>query len=58
MVLSDGRPVAELTADRVEKACRRRQVEPLRLLNRRGEPGRVAAELALTLTNSTPPSPA
>jgi CO dehydrogenase nickel-insertion accessory protein CooC1 len=52
VVLSDGHPVAELTAGRVEEACRRRDVEPLRLLNRRGEPERVAAELAITLTNT------
>jgi len=45
-VLSDGRPVAEVTARRVEEACRTRQVPYARVLNRRGEAEEVAAELA------------
>lgn len=45
-ILSDGRPVAKLTADRVEQACRARRVRFRRVLNRRGEAAEVAAELA------------
>jgi CO dehydrogenase maturation factor len=50
VVLTDGQPVSELTAARVESACRRRAVEALRVLNRRGEPERVAVEVADHLT--------
>jgi cellulose biosynthesis protein BcsQ len=46
IVLTDGRPVSDLTADRVEGACRTRQVECRRVLNRRGEPDDVAAEVS------------
>jgi cellulose biosynthesis protein BcsQ len=46
-VLSDGRPVAELTADRIEAACKLRQVPCSRVLNRRGDAPAVAAELAV-----------
>jgi len=45
-ILSDGRPVAQLTADRVEDACRARDVPFARVLNRRGEAESVAGELA------------
>jgi cellulose biosynthesis protein BcsQ len=45
-VLSDGRPVADLTAKRVELVCRARGVTFTRILNRRGQPAAVAAELA------------
>jgi MinD-like ATPase involved in chromosome partitioning or flagellar assembly len=45
IVLSDGRSVSELTADRVEGACRAREVQCRRVLNRRGDAGEVAAEL-------------
>jgi cellulose biosynthesis protein BcsQ len=45
-VLSDGQPVAELTAERVGKACRARKVPFARVLNRRGMAEEVAAELA------------
>jgi CO dehydrogenase nickel-insertion accessory protein CooC1 len=45
-VLSDGSPVAELTADRVAASCRARKVPYKRVLNRRGEADEVAAELA------------
>ena len=45
-VLSDGGPVANLTAERVELACRAREVAFARTLNRRGESTEVAAELA------------
>src|SRR5262249_43343511 len=37
VVLSDGRAVSDLTADRIERACRGRGVEFARVLNRRGE---------------------
>jgi CO dehydrogenase nickel-insertion accessory protein CooC1 len=46
IVLTDGTPVAELTAHRVEQACRAREVPFRRALNRRGEAEAVAAELA------------
>jgi cellulose biosynthesis protein BcsQ len=49
VVLTDGAPVAALTADRIETACRARGVRPLRAVNRRGEAGLVAAELLSTL---------
>ena len=45
-VLSDGRPVAELTAERVGESCRARKVPFARVLNRRDEAEEVAAELA------------
>ena len=44
-VLSTGPHVYELTAGRVEAACRARKVPSLRVLNRRGDPEGVAAEL-------------
>lgn len=46
IVLTDGRPVSDLTADRVERACGTRQVECRRVLNRRGELDDVAAEVS------------
>jgi hypothetical protein len=46
LVLTDGTRVAELTAERVEAACRAREVEYRRIANRRGEASEVAAELA------------
>ena len=45
-VLSDGTPVAELTANRVERACSARDVPFQRVLNRRGAAEAVAAELS------------
>ncbi len=45
VVLSDGGPLAELTAKRIEEACDERGVAALRVLNRRGEAEAVAAEL-------------
>jgi CO dehydrogenase nickel-insertion accessory protein CooC1 len=45
-VLTDGTHVSELTAERVEQACKGRGVPYRRMLNRRGEPTQVAAELA------------
>jgi hypothetical protein len=45
-ILSDGRRVAELTAERVARACRARDVPFVRVLNRRDEAKVVAAELA------------
>jgi CO dehydrogenase nickel-insertion accessory protein CooC1 len=51
VVLSDGRPVAELTAERIEAACRRRRVRTMRVVNRRGESERVATELATELSD-------
>jgi hypothetical protein len=44
-VLTDGTRVSELTAERVEAACRARKVPSLRVLNRRGDAAGVAAEL-------------
>jgi CO dehydrogenase nickel-insertion accessory protein CooC1 len=52
LVLSDGRRTAEMTADRVERACRARDVPFARVLNRRGEAEAVAAELARTARGS------
>jgi len=46
VVLTDGTHVSELTAQRVEAACRARDVGYRRILNRRGEADEVAAELA------------
>ena len=46
VVLTDGRPVADLTAERVERACDARRVPHVRILNRRGRPAAVAGELA------------
>jgi CO dehydrogenase maturation factor len=51
VVLSDGRPVAELTAGRIEAACRRRRVKSMRIVNRRGESERVAADLVIELSD-------
>lgn len=45
-ILTDGTRVAALTADRVEQACRAREVRFQRVLNRRGEADAVASELA------------
>jgi CO dehydrogenase maturation factor len=44
-VLTDGTRVSELTAERVEAACRARKVPSFRVLNRRGDAAGVAAEL-------------
>jgi cellulose biosynthesis protein BcsQ len=44
-VVSDGSRVAELTAERLERACRARRVESVRVLNRRSQAAGVAAEL-------------
>lgn len=49
VVLSDGGWLAELAAARIEEACRQRDVSALRVLNRRGEPEAVAAELLAEL---------
>jgi CO dehydrogenase nickel-insertion accessory protein CooC1 len=49
VVLSDGGPVAELAADRIERVCRSRGVVPIRALNGRGEAERVANELIARL---------
>lgn len=46
-ILTDGRPVAELTAERVARACSQRKVPFTRILNRRGAAAEVAAELAM-----------
>jgi CO dehydrogenase nickel-insertion accessory protein CooC1 len=48
-VLTDGSRVSELTAERVEAACRTRKVLSVRVLNRRGDVAGVAAELAARL---------
>lgn len=52
-VLSDGRPVAELTAERVGKACRARKVPFARILNRPGQAKEVAAELAESVSGES-----
>ena len=49
-VLTDGTHAAELTAERVERACRAREVSWRRVLNRRGEPVVVAAALAAEIS--------
>ena len=49
LVLTNATRVAELTAERVEQACRARSVPYRRVLNRRGEAELVAAELAGSL---------
>ena len=46
VVLSDGTPLAEATAARIEEICSRRRVEPLRVVNDRGRAQEVAAALA------------
>jgi hypothetical protein len=46
VVLSDGRPVADETAARIEAACRAREVRALRLLHSRDRAEQTAAELA------------
>jgi hypothetical protein len=53
-ILSDGRRVAELTADRVVRACQARDVPFTRVLNRRGEAEAVAMELASSASTSAP----
>jgi len=45
-ILTNGTRVSELTAERVEGACRARKVHYVRLENRRGQADDVAAELA------------
>ena len=51
-VLTDGTRLAESTAERVESACRARQVPSTRVLNRRGEPREVAVALAADIWRS------
>jgi cellulose biosynthesis protein BcsQ len=51
-VLTDGTRVAELTAERVELACRARNVPWTRVLNRRGDARTVAEELAREIARS------
>ena len=46
VVLSDGTPLAEATAARIEEICARRRVEPLRVVNERGRAREVAVALA------------
>jgi hypothetical protein len=46
VVLTDGTPVADATAARIEAACQARGVPSLRATNRRGEAEAVAAEVA------------
>jgi MinD superfamily P-loop ATPase len=46
VILSDGTASADLTAQRVEDACRARGVPAVQVLNRRSEADAVAAELA------------
>jgi cellulose biosynthesis protein BcsQ len=52
-VLTDGTWVSELTADRVEAACRARKVAYRRIVNHRGQPDVVAAELAAAVTQGS-----
>jgi CO dehydrogenase nickel-insertion accessory protein CooC1 len=49
VVLTDGGPVADLTADRIEAACRARNVPSLRAVNDRGCLVAVAGELLTAL---------
>ena len=49
VVLTDGTPVAQLTVERIEAACRRRGVETVRVVNERGRAEDVAASLAARL---------
>ena len=44
-VLTNGRAVAALTADRIERASRRRGVASVRILNAEGDPHRAVVEL-------------
>lgn len=46
IVLVDGSRVASLTAERIGRACERRGVPWIRVINRRGEPEAAAGELA------------
>ena len=46
VIISTGRPVAELTAERVAEACRHRGVPALRVTNEQGRAEALAAELA------------
>ena len=46
LVLTDGGRASEVTADRIEGACRVRQVPALRVTNRRGQADAVAIECA------------
>jgi cellulose biosynthesis protein BcsQ len=52
-VLTSGTRVSELTAGRVEAACRARKVPMRRILNRCGEPDQVAAELAAEVVGAS-----
>ncbi len=49
VVLSNGRRVAELTAERIEEACHARQVQAVRATNPPGRPADLAADLARRL---------
>lgn len=53
-VLSDGSRVADITAERVERASRARGVPCARVSNRRGEAEAVAAELASSVMAGLP----
>lgn len=53
-VLSDLSRVGDLTAERVERACRARRVRCARVSNRRGEAEAVAAELASNVMAGLP----
>lgn len=46
VVVSTGRYVGELTAERIEQACRDRKVPALRVTRRPGEDPELASELA------------
>jgi hypothetical protein len=46
VVLSDRSTIADVTAGRIEAACRRRAVKALRVVNERGRAEEVAAALA------------
>lgn len=51
VVVSTGRPVGELTAERVEAACRAREVPALRVTNAPGRARELASELAERLAS-------
>ncbi|MDQ4082706.1 MAG: hypothetical protein M3123_07445, partial [Actinomycetota bacterium] len=52
VVLSDGTPVPDMTALRIEEICVRRNAEALRVLNERGRAREVAAAVAERLATA------
>jgi hypothetical protein len=52
-VLTDGTRVSQLTAERVEAACRARKVAYRRVVNHRGQADEVADELAAAVSRGS-----